>query len=404
MRKNALLKSCICTSAALASLLAPNTGFANNWRLNGYAGIEARVFTQDHQWQGQEDTIDLSFILNPEIRFRSDDRQHRLNFIPFLRASNVDSERTHADIREAYYTYLGDDFDFLIGADTVFWGVTESLHLVNIINQVDLVEDPDREDYLGQPMVQIATQQDWGKLSAFYLPYFREQTLQGEEGRLRASLPYDTDKASYESGAEEWHPDIALRYAHYIDEFDFGLSYFRGTSREPTFDITNEGELRPHYAQINQFGLDLQYTSESWLWKLEAIGREGHGDTFGAAVGGFEYSFYQIYESDADLGFLLEYQYDGRDTDDAPITAANNDIFAAARLAFNDVQDTEILAGFTIDHENQDSFINLEAETRLGDNYQLELRARFITGADEGEDLYNFARDDYVQLRLARYF
>ncbi|MEC7702007.1 MAG: hypothetical protein VYC19_04575, partial [Pseudomonadota bacterium] len=73
-------------------------------------------------------------------------------------------------------------------------------------------------------------------------------------------------------------------------------------------------------------------------------------------------------------------------------------------LAFNDIQDTEILAGMTFDHENQDSFINIEAERRFGDNFSAEIRARFITGADEGEDLYEFARDDYIQLRLSRYF
>tara|TARA_R110002126_G_scaffold3263_2_gene18606 strand:- start:34157 stop:35425 length:1269 start_codon:yes stop_codon:yes gene_type:complete len=378
---------------------------AGSWRIGGYTALEARAFTQDHKWPEQNDRMDLSLILTPEFRYKSDERNHRVNFIPYLRGSNVDGERSHADLREAYYMFLGDEIEFLVGANKVFWGVAESQHLVNIINQTDLIEDPDQEDYLGQPMVQIASQRDWGKVTAYVLPYFRERTLTGEDGRLRAALPYDTENdPTFESSAKEWHTDFALRYSHYFGDFDVALSYFSGTSREPTFNITQLGELRPHYGLINQFGAELQYTTESWLWKFEAIGREGMGDKFAAAVGGFEYSFYQLFDSAYDLGLLLEYQYDGRDTNKSPQTIANNDIFAAARLAFNDTQDSEILAGFTIDHETQDSFINLEAETRIGDNYQIELRARFIVGADQGEDLYSFARDDYVQLRLARYF
>lgn len=396
--------SCLAVIAALSPFNSHNAQ-AGSWRIGGYTALEARAFTQDHKWAGQNDRMDLSLILTPEFRYKSDERDHRINFIPYLRGSNVDAERSHVDLREAYYMYLGDEVEVLLGADKVFWGVAESQHLVNIINQTDAIEDPDQEDYLGQPMLKIASQRDWGKVSAYVMPYFRERTLTGEEGRLRAALPYDTENdPTYESSAEEWHTDMALRYSHYFGDFDVALSYFSGTSREPIFNITPQGELRPHYGQINQIGTELQYTTESWLWKFEAIAREGMGDKFAAAVGGFEYSFYQLFDSNYDLGLLLEYQYDGRDTNKSPLTIANNDIFAAARLAFNDTQDSEILAGFTIDHETQDSFINLEAETRLGDNYQIELRARFIVGADQGEDLYSFARDDYIQLRLARYF
>ena len=57
---------------------------------------------------------------------------------------------------------------------------------------------------------------------------------------------------------------------------------------------------------IHQLGADVQYTREAWLWKLEAIGREGQGDTFAALVGGLEYTFYQVGKSAADVGLLAE--------------------------------------------------------------------------------------------------
>ena len=68
--------------------------------------------------------------------------------------------------------------------------------------------------------------------------------------------------------------------------------------------------------------------------------RDGQGDLFAATVAGFEYTFYQIMESNADLGLLAEIHYDGRDEVGAPATAFDNDFFLGARLALNDTQDT----------------------------------------------------------------
>ena len=48
----------------------------------------------------------------------------------------------------------------------------------------------------------------------------------------------------------------------------------------------------------------------------------------------YEYTFYQVADSVADVGVLLELQYDGRD-DGEPVTLADNDLFAGIRLALN---------------------------------------------------------------------
>jgi hypothetical protein len=267
----------------------------------------------------------------------------------------------------------------LIGANTVFWGVTESVHLVDIINQTDAVADIDGEDKLGQPMVNLAMQRDWGFISVYLLPYFRERTFSGAEGRFRTPLPVNTDQAQYESSAGENHVDLALRYSHYIGDIDIGLSVFNGTSREPRLLPNDDGTaLLPYYDQIDQFGVDLQYTHDAWLWKLEAIVRDGFADTFAAAVGGFEYTLYQVGESAADVGLLFEYQYDGRGELE-PIAIADNDLFAGTRLALNDTQDTAVLAGIGYDLDTHETFINIEAERRLGEDYVLELRAREMT-------------------------
>lgn len=387
--------------AGASNAMAGDSG----WDFSGNTALQLRGFAQDALWPEQNSSdAEVSVSGEWEVRWRSDDGDQRASLIPFARWDENDEERTHLDLREAYWAYEGDQFEFLVGINKVFWGVTESVHLVDIVNQTDLVEDIDQEDKLGQPMVNLAVQKDWGLITLYLLPYFRERTFPGLDGRFRAPLPVDWDDADYESGAKDKHVDMALRYSHYFGDVDVGLYYFHGTNREPRLLLADNGrELKPFYDQTDQVGLDLQYTQDAWLWKLEAIVRDGYDETFMASVAGFEYTFYQVNESDADIGILLEYQYDERSSQE-PLTTADNDVFAGVRWSLNDAQDTAVLAGVVVDKKTSETFFNLEAERRFGDSIFLELRLRAITNSEQDEPLYTFSRDDYVQLQISRYF
>ncbi|MDH3305690.1 MAG: hypothetical protein OEM50_08295 [Gammaproteobacteria bacterium] len=373
--------------------------------ISGNLEAQVRAFWQNPAWVGQEDrALQPTVISTTEIRWYNAAGNQRVALIPYLRWDATDEERSLADLREAYWAFEGDNWEVLIGANAVFWGVTESVHLVDIINQTDFAGDIDGEDKLGQPMVSLMLQRDWGDITAFVMPYFRERTFAGSKGSLRPPLPVDTNSAVYESSHEENHLDLALRYSHYMGDIDIGLSVFSGTSREPHFvQAPDGGSLLPVYDQIVQFGVDLQYTKEAWLWKLEAIARDGVTHAFVAAVGGFEYTLYQVAETSADVGLLLEYQYDGRNEFE-PVTIADNDVFVATRLAFNDVQDTAVLAGVSYDTDTGETFLNIEAERRFGQNWFGELRVRAFSGAKPGDSTYFLKKDDYVQLSISRYF
>jgi hypothetical protein len=377
----------------------------SSWDLSSNVEVESRFFADDGQWHGQSTQAGAqSIAASAELRWRSASGSERASLIPYLRWDSVDAERSLADLREAYVAWEGDGWEFLAGANTVFWGVTESVHLVDIVNQIDAAGDIDGELKLGQPMLNLELQRDWGLFSAYLLPYFRERTFPGSDGRLRTPLPVDTNQAVFESGDDESHVDVALRYSHYLGAFDFGVSAFIGTSREPRLLPDQAGRsLTPYYDLIEQAGLDLQYTGDAWLWKLESIVRRGYSHTFAAAVAGFEYTLYQVAGSAADVGILLEYQYDGRNELE-PFTIADNDVFVATRFALNDVQDTAILAGVAWDTKSGETFLNIEAERRFGQNYLVELRIRAFSSGDPGEPVYAIRSDDYVQLRLERFF
>jgi len=375
-------------------------------RQSGWAGLDLRWFPDTPKHASQFAHYQPSVALRPEYRWRFDNRD-QVTLIPFLRIDGQDDERTHLDLREAFWRRAGREWDVLLGVNRVFWGVTESRHLVDVVNQVDGVEDIDEEERLGQPMINLSTQRDWGNVGLFALTGFRERTFPGPGGRLRFALPVDTSRPEYASRAGKKHIDYAVRYSHVLGDWDVGAHLFYGTGREPTFAVSPDGtELIPVYGIIRQAGADVQYTHDAWLWKFEGIVRAGQGDTFGAVVAGFEFTYYQAMRSAVDVGVLLEYLYDGRDENPAvaPPTPFQNDLFVGTRIALNDVQDSSMLAGATIDLDDQSTLFVAEAETRLSAHWRLAAKGRFFINVKDNRLLRDVGEDGYFEVSVRRHF
>ena len=381
------------------------SGTATALEVSGNIGAEYRAFMHAPSIQGQHGN-NASLSLKAEFVHEWDDGRQVFAFVPFARIDQGDAERTHADIRELTWSRAANAWELRLGIRKVFWGVAESQHLVDIINQTDLVENLDGEAKLGQPMVNLALIRDWGTVDLFVLPYFRERTFPGADGRFRPAIHVDTDNAVYESGAGRRHVDLAVRWSHSLGDYDFGLSHFYGTSREPTLvpglDKRGRTVLVPHYEIIHQTGIDVQATKGSWLWKLEVMRRSGQAQRYVAVVGGFEYTFYGISDSAADLGVLLEYSRDSRGT--RASTPFQDDLFVGVRLALNDIQSSELLAGASIDRKTHARFYNIEASRRLGERWKLSAEARIFSRAPPADAMYGVRNDDVVQLLLTRYF
>lgn len=390
---------------AILVVLCPLGSSAYEFELSGVVATEGRIFPNSERFSGQHGH-NGSLYIQPEFYVQWDDGDQSFLFVPFGRLDQGDSRRTHLDIRELTYIKATQAWELRVGLRKVFWGVAESNHLVDIINQTDLVENIDTEDKLGQPMVNLALIRDWGTIDLFVLPGFRERTFPGKSGRLRTPLRVDTSKEDFESAAGNKHVDYAVRYSHYFGDYDVGLYHFWGHSREPRFipnlTSSNEPVFTPRYDLIHQTGLDLQATKGNWLFKLEALRREGQADTFYATVGGFEYTFVGLAGTAMDLGVIGEYHFDERG--EAAFTPFNHDVFVGGRLAFNDAPDTQILGGIVADLNGNANFFNVEASRRLGERWKIEAEARIFFDVDRADPLWSFDRDDYLQLELARYF
>lgn len=381
--------------------------------LSGFAAMDLRMFTEQSGLPGQNPgVVDPSVFMQPEIRQEWSNGSHRATLIPFGRYDSLDSRRSHADLREANWLYKGNGWNIQAGVGKVFWGVTESRHLIDIVNQTDEVESIRGEDKLGQPMVNLNVSTKYGNLNLLYLPYFRERTYPSRKGRLRFELPVDTDQAQIQH-ANNWHPDWAVRWSHTFGRWDVGLAYFSGISREPRLvpnSLLRPTALIPVYELINQVSVDIQGAVGKWLLKLEAMTRDVPGKRFAAAVAGFEYTESSILGSSADLGLLLEYQYDGREklsrtmlTNTLP-TPNNNDIFAGLRFALNDEQNSQVLFGVTIDVDTRATVASFKGSRRIGDNWKIEVESLSFFHVPQTDILIGPSRDDYVQVRLIRFF
>jgi hypothetical protein len=436
-------------------------------KFTGNVSLQGLYFPNDPLDPAQYEGGNASLSVEPELYLEWAGGKQNLTFTPFARVDQHDDERTHADIRELYWRKSGETYEVRAGIRRVFWGVTESQHLVDVINQDDFVENIDGEDKLGQPMLNLALIRDWGTVDFFVLPYFRERTFPGADGRLRPSLVVDEDHPQYESERKEKHVDGAVRWSRSLGAWDVGVSYFDGTNRDPRL-LVNPGtpqlvpdpaslppiclvtptlpqcqvtvffpdaELQPHYDQIQQLGVDVQTIVGGWAWKLEAIRRESAAEKFTAVAAGFEYTYVGVFGSQVDVGVLGEYLWDSRGSLDPDSQQAfaqrrfqagqgftpaeamalaglqaksfspfEDDLFVGTRIAFNDVQSSDILAGVIVDRETSAVFGSIEANRRLTDNWKLSLESRFFSGVSKIDPLYSFSQDDYLLLELIRYF
>ncbi|WP_347989420.1 hypothetical protein [Methylomonas sp. AM2-LC] len=404
---------------AIVLCLPVSNSQAAEW--SGFAGLDTRFFTEPAAAATQNSSFaDPSLMLQPEFRQEWSAGRDRFTAIPFARYDSLDTNRSHWDVREFNWLHKEDRFTVKAGVGKVFWGVTESRHLVDIVNQTDFVENLDSEEKLGQPMLNLDVPSDYGNFSLFYLPYFRERTFPAANGRLRFNLPVDVNTPEFH-GVSRWHPDSAIRWSKTFGDWDVGVSNFYGLGREPRFAVhvpllnnsipIGAPTLSPVYDLIDQSSLDVQGAVGNWLFKLEAMTRSGQGHRFAALVSGFEYTQYGVLASSADLGWLMEYQYDGRDKSSptalnptAPPTYQDNNIFVGTRLTLNDTQNTQFLFGTSIQLNTQATLLSFEASRRLWDNWKVEIESRLFKNIPNTSILTGMSKDDYVQIRLIRFF
>lgn len=422
----------ICASLGLAAISV--AAHAQEWELSAQGNAFAE---RDPQFRT---SAALTLGWYPAAR-ENDGSTHNLDVLLFGRyAEGADEARKHADIRELSYIRAWDNYEVRFGVGRVFWGVTESAHLVDIVNQSDMLEDLDGEDKLGQPLLSLGRTFFNGRATAIVMPHFRERTFGPVYAEL-APYPIAEDEARFENERAQQHVDYAFRVTQRFGDLEVGLSGFSGNAREPrlqpcagrgtgrpgTADAANcdldeafappeesaldgllldttaflglgpsrdelaqefieeamaDVVLVPFYDQIRQLGLDAQWIWGAAAWKLEARYREQQGEWQLAAAAGVEYSLGTYLNDLVDAGVLVEFLYDDRDIA-RYLSLFEEDVFIGMRLLGNDVAGSQLLGGVVIDIDNNDQFWSVEASRRFGPNLRGALEFRVYEPGDD---------------------
>lgn len=391
---------------------------------------------------------------------------HLFDLNLFAREDQQDSNRTHSDVREALLSVFLNNVELQAGIGRVFWGVTEAVHVVDVINQDDYVENIDGEDKLGQPLTALKWYSPFGDFSAYALPYFRSQEFNADDARVSLPVAVYEEDEQFESDKGNKHVDYAFRWKHYIGPVDIGLSWFKGTAREPRLvpcyrsgttranadgsssdspncdinsgvpdqpdaaavalndflaafgigessdeqaeqieaEILSEISLIPHYDQSEQLGLDMQYTIGPAALKLEAVLREQLDNEYLIADAGFEYTFSTFLGTDADVSIVAEYLYDERGQDGRFVATFDDDVFIGSRIALNNAADTQMLGGVIVDRNHGSRLYSLEATHRINDSTLLSVETRFISDVGENDPIAVAEYEDYVRATVSFYY
>lgn len=386
-------------TASTVALFASQALMADDWQKEGQLTLELRQFAEPNM--DRQFNNDSSLSGEIKISKEWNDGYDEFVAIPSFRVNNRDSGQNRIDFKSLSWNHQADTWALRTGVRTVTWQVTESRHLVDVINQIDASADIDGEDKLGEAMVNAVKLTDWGNMELLVMPGFRERVLPGEHARLRSPVPFDTKGADYESGAAEWRTDVAAKVTWIPDDWELALSHFSGTSREPVYNFVN-GTLRPEYRLIDQTGLEVQYAAGNWLWKGEAISNSGfERKRYSAAVAGFEYTWSGLGETGYDVGVLSEYLWDER-----KFSPLREDIFVGARLSLNDIPGTTLLIGAITDLKTEEYIGLAEFSRRVGNNLKLDVEVRlFGKPGNTGQSDFNLLhKDDYINVILTRYY
>ncbi len=382
--------------------------FYENMDFKGEISLSGRYFPSAPEYSGQKHN-NLSMALKAEI-FKDLDEQSSLIFTPFIRLDSADPNRSKGDIREFLYTKYGDDWEASIGIGQVFWGITESRNLVDIINQFDEVEDPTHKTKLGQPLGNITLIRDESYFEFYLLPYFRERPTPGKKGRLRTDPHFLKSDAKFEGGSQ-WTPEVAFRWLNTYDDIDVSSHLFFGYAKQPSIDIriidgvTNYGAA---YQRIRQLGGTIQKTAGSTLYKLELIGRDGQRDSktrrtdFLASVIGLEHTMYRVLSDNGDLGLILEYNFDSRR--DRSSELLQDDLFIATRFSLNDNLNTELLLSSIFDLDGDGQTYQIDFGKRINDSLTYNIKGAVYQNGRPGSTLYILRQDSWLELEIKYYF
>ena len=380
-----------------------------NWNVTSGIDISARLYNKDDSFFVNKQDFEWDPSLWFDVSYSNNETRLDFAFKPVFGIAPNNNEVPNFDVSELFVRKQYQDWQWQVGMDTIFWGVAESRHLVDTVNQIVFVRNLEGESKLGELILRLDYFTENGRLSFLSLPAFRERRFAEHTDRL--SIPGQVIDSTFVGQSKHDHSSYIVRYSMVLDDWDLAAYHYDGMGREPTIipseDMSrglNNSGLIAVYQHLTQWALEAQYTSDNWLGKFEAVHRDKYvsGDSW-AYIAGLEYYFYGVFLGTKDLSVLVELL---RDTDQftQENKSFNNSTFAGLRLTWNDDAETSLLLGTMIDNNGDSITVKGNFDTRINDNLSIKIEARVFTEQERFQPLYAYKDDDFFQVTLNYFF
>lgn len=306
--------------------------------------------------------------------------------------NDKDGDQRYADLREATLAYDWHEMSITAGFTRVFWGVSEVINVVNVINQSDIRHNINGKEKMGQQHLSVQYNGDVSELQVLYIPVFREQVF----GQRPAFLLPISDTAIFENDRKDggW----ATRFKHFGEQSEWAIGYFSGTRRPPNLVISPESQsLTTFYPQTKNLLFDGVYLGDTFSPKLELkIGRE-LGEQFYSANLGVEYPLYPDLWNINELTFVAEYLRDSRELEAE--TIGQNDIFIGVKGVIGTESEFRLIFGHDLDMGSH--YFEFSGQYRLNDYARLTFQA--VGGVDVAQNdrlLFPLDNEKYTTVKV----
>ena len=350
----------------------------------GEIGVSSTIFFMDIEGDNRKNFLNSTKV-EYNYFFEKDNLTGKLKIN--VKESYPES-RQNLDFNEAYLDYSLENSNILIGNNIVFWGKNEFFNPVDIVNSKDFSLGLASGEKIGQTMFNIKRYLSSSELNFYILPSIAN-IYPKSQVRSQQTLNIKSEN-TYSEGAKKENLGIGLRWSGYIDEYDYGLTFYKGNTKDPALNISSN-QLVPNYSEITQIGIELQATQGDFLHKGEFINRsnqynlDGNINDYYGFIVGTEHTLYGLFEKNWDLSNIIEYSYDSRGSKSHH--SNQNDLFYGARLVLNDIDDTQY-------------FISLQNDLDKGTRaITFSYESRFFSHFKGGIDLYvplNLEKDYYL--------
>jgi len=371
------------------------------FELSGYIGVEGAKFYNSTIVKGQSREF-ASTVAFPTLKVNYKNN-HRVILSPFARWDGLDKERSHIDMREAYYSGTFKSIELNAGIQQVSWGNMIGPSVVNVINQSDEREDFLRSERLGQAQANLAYIRENFSATLFVIPFFRKKNFPDAQSPLfyfPVPIAENNVRVDHKSS-----PSIAARITKRIESLDVAVSHFYGTNRMPNFALDyHTMTLNPHYKVQHQSNVELQHVFKNITSKLELANKWEDKSSYQCINAGLEYVVSNIFGSGIENTFYGEYLYDQwRKEKQFPFADA---YFLGSKLNFSDVQSSEVFIKFLSNREEFTPFINVECSRRVTSNGKIILSITEYLGKElpYTSSLSVMQYNSNVSLTLRRFF